>query len=222
MARTALVESTDTLEHGSIVFLHRPKAQASAPDELDGIQRLLILLQPADYPFERLIAVGRTILPRGARHERFWGFVDLVLAPPDMQAALDDHVYTKRTRGVRHLPAARPFATGTYALEAHGDHTHIRWQVRQRELGDSQQFSVESTADYVVNVANPDPAPWNLADPPDLQSELFDDLELHVTLPTLLPAALLNRFAGRRFASLDSRAWLDHPGAELVFAGLGE
>jgi hypothetical protein len=222
MARTALREATETLEHGSIVFLHRPRPEAAAADELADIQRLLILLQPVDHPFERVIAAGRQILPRGAKYERFWGFVDLVLTPSDMQAALDDHVYSTRSRGVRHLPAARPFASGNYSLEAHGDHTHLRWQVRQRELGDSQQLSVESNADYVVTVANPDPKSWDLVDPPDLPSDLFDDLELHVSLPTQLPPALRERFAGRRFAALDSRAWLDHPGAELVFAGLGE
>lgn len=224
MARTALAEATETLELGSLTFLVRPRVEEQHPDGLSDVQRLLLLLRPEDNAFERVIAIGRKRLPPSARHERFWGFVDLVLTPFDMAAALEAQVYGTRTRGLRHLPAAAAFARGTYELSSHRDHAHLRWQLDRTDGEDpiARALDVEECGDYVVSVANPDPAAWGLIESPDLQSELFDDLELHVTLPQPFPPTLQSRFRGRRYTSLDSPAWLDHPGAELLFAGAGE
>lgn len=224
MARTALAEATETLEAGSITFLYRPRVEEQHADDLADVQRLLLLLRPDGSAFERTVAIGRKRLPRSARHERFWGFVDLVLTSFDMAAALEAQVYGTKTRGLRHLPAACAFAWGTYELIAHSGHTHLRWNLERTTHSDpvARQLDVETHGDYVVSVANPDPAAWGLVESPDLQGELFDDLELHVTLPQPFPPRLQARFRGRRYTSLDSAAWLDHPGAELLFAGAGD
>ena len=215
-ARVREAAAAEILEQGSITFLYRPRVDGH-PDELD-MQRLLLLLSPGGSAFERLIAVGRKRLPRSARRDRFWGFVDLVLTPYDMNAALGAQVYGTKTRGLRHLPAARAFAEGTYEVETHGPHAHLRWHVD--ELADD--IPLEHDADYILTIANPDPLAWGLVETPDLQSTLFDDLELHVTVPTPFPPSLQQRFNDRKFAQLDTTEWLDHPGAELVFVGAGE
>jgi hypothetical protein len=122
--------------------------------------------------------------------------------------------------GLRHLPAARTFADGTYDISSHGDHTHLRWHV-EHVARDPIAFEVqiEKDADYILTVANPDPTVWGMSATPDLQRQLFDDLELHVLLPALFPPALQQRLGNRRFAPIDSTQWLDQPGAELVFIG---
>ena len=225
MGRASLAETPETLlEHGSATFLYRPRVEEQHPDELDDVQRLLIELAPHGGPFERLIAVGRKRLPRSARRDRFWGFVDLVLTPYDMNAALGAQVYGTKTKGLRHLPAARPFADGTYELAWHGTHAHLRWNIDQLDESDpvARELEPERAADYIVTVANPDPTLWGLLQTPDLQSQLFDDLELHVTIPNPFPPALQARFRNRKYAQVDSPEWLDHPGAELVFMGTGE
>jgi hypothetical protein len=213
-----------TLEQGSITFLYRPRVEERHPDELQDVQRLLMLFSPDVSPFERVIAIGRKRLSPSAQHDRFWGFVDLVLTSYDMQAALGAQVYGTKTRGLRHLPAARAFASGSYEIVTHDDHAHLRWEIARTMFEDpiATQAHVEPHADYIVTVANPDPAAWGLAEPPDLQASLFDDLELHVTLPTPFPPPLQQRFRNRRFSQLDTTGWLDHPGAELVFVGAGE
>jgi hypothetical protein len=223
MARTAAIAAEETLEQGTITFLYRPRVEEHHPSDLGDVQRLLMLLSPANGVFERLVAIGRKRVPRSKRHDRFWGFVDLVLTPDDMQAALGAQVYGTKTRGLRHLPAAQPFAHGMYDLAWHGAHTHLRWHV-QRARNDSvaAHLDLERSGDVIVTVANPDPALWGLAEPPDLQSELFDGLELHVTIPTPFPPALQQRFRNRRYAQLDTPEWLDHPGAELIFVGAGD
>ena len=213
-----------TLEHGSIAFLYRPRVEEQHPDELDDVQRLLLLLTPAGSAFQRVIAVGRKRLPRSARRDRFWGFVDLVLTHYDMHAALGAQVYGTKTRGLRHLPAARLFAEGTYEITSHEGHAHFTWRVGRIADEDpiAAEIEIEDEADYILTVANPDPVAWGLLEPPDLQTVLFDDLELHVPVPTPFPPALQQRFRNRRFTQLDSIEWLEHPGAELVFVGAGE
>ena len=217
---TAAAPQAQTIESGSITFLYRPRVEEQHPEDLSDVQRVLLLLSPEGAVHERLIAIGRKRLPRSARHDRFWGFVDLVLTPYDMSAALDAQIYGTRTRGLRHLPAARAFADGTYEIAVHGAHSHLRWRV-ERIADDpvAADIPIEPEADSIVTVMNPDPHAWGLVEVPDLQSDLFDDLELHVTLPTPFPPALQARFRDRRYAQLDTTEWLDHPGAELVFVG---
>jgi hypothetical protein len=217
------VESADTLERGSITFLYRPRVERDEPEDLSDVQRLLILLAPDGSELERLIVIGRKRLPNSARRERFWGFVDLRLTSYDMSAALSAHVYRTATRGVRHLPAARPLASGHYELTAHGSHTHLRWWVTDSESEDAvaHDIDIEHSGDYILTVANPDPAVWGLADAPDLQATLFDELETHIAIPNPFPPSLQQRFGGNRYAPIDSAEWLDHPGSELVFVGTG-
>src|SRR5688572_25142885 len=224
MARTAAVEVATTIEQGSVTILYRPRVEEQDPSDLGDVQRLLILLSPEGGTYERLIAVGRKRVPRSAQHDRFWGFIDLVLTPYDMNAAIAAHVYGTKTRGLRHLPAARAFASGSYEIATHRDHAHLRWHVARITDDDPIAFEVdvESDADYIVTIANPDPTAWGLTEPPELQTELFDDLELHVTVPTLFPPSFQQRFGNRRYAHLDTPDWLDHPGAELVFVGAGD
>jgi len=224
MGLTAVAEAASTLEQGSITFLYRPRVEEQEPDELDDVQRLILLLSPEGSAFERAIAIGRKRLPGSASRDRFWGFVDLVLTPYDMQAALDAQVYGTKTRGLRHLPAARAFASGSYDIAMHGDHSHLRWRVEELSNDDpvAKDVELEDEADYILTIANPDPIAWGLLQTPSLQADLFDDLELHVTIPNPFPPGLQQRFRDRRFTQLDATDWLDHPGAEVVFIGAGE
>ncbi len=221
MARTLPIRAARTIEKGSITFLYRPRVEEQHPEGLEDVQRLLVLIAPDGAEYERLIAIGRKRLPRSSRRDRFWGFVDLVLTPYDMNSALGAQVYGTKTRGLRHLPAARAFAGGNYAIREHGPHAHLEWRVTHVSSSDPVALDVtlESEASYIITIANPDPTAWELDELPDLQSDLFDDLELHVTIPTPFPPHLQERFENRRFAQLDTTEWLDHPGAEIVFVG---
>ena len=214
MGRTQEQRAVRVLEEGSIEFFYRPRVEEQHPDSIDDVQRVLIVLCPKGRSRYRLIAVGRKRM-----QERFWGFVDLVLDDSrDLDAALAAHVYGTKTRGVRHLPAAREFARGDYRFEDHDGHTHFRYVLRDVRHDDvADDLAVEREASFIVSVANPDPAAWDLAELPDLQLDLFDETEVHVTVPTPFPPALQKRFDGKRYAPLDTPAWLDHPCAELIF-----
>jgi hypothetical protein len=208
------VRRPQTIEHGSITFLYRPRPDHHSADELHDVQRLLLLLAPEDSAFERLIAVGRSRVTRARCRDRFWGFVDMVLTSGDMTSALSGQVC-----GSSHIPAAHVFAEGTYRINVHADHSHLRWHVDQMARDPiAFEVQVERDADHLLTIANPDPAAWGLSEAPDLQTQIFDDLELHVVIPASLPRPLQERFCDRPFAQLDSTDWLDHPGTEIVFA----
>lgn len=217
MSRMLEVKAPRTIEQGSISFLHRPRVEESADDS--DMQRLLILLSPEESAFERLLAIGRRRLPRSSRRsDRFWGFVDLVLTAEDMSAALGTQMNIQG-----HVPAAQKFAGGSYEICMDGGDAHLRWHVAHLEPSSAAfEMQVEKDADYILTIANPDPGAWGLHEVPDLQRQLFDELELHVLLPTRFPATLQERFGNRHLLGLDSTEWLDHPGAEIVFIGAGE
>lgn len=215
----AVDAEVSVLEQGRITFLYRPRVEEQQPEELADVQRMLILLEPDERSRYRLIALGRKRMPRSGRQERFWGFVDVVLDhPQDMEAVLAAQTYGTRTRGVRHLPAARLVGEGTYVLETHGDHTHLSYTLDHIVEGDPvlAELWLEPSASYIVAVANPDPAAWGLVEAPALQTELFDELEIHVEA-ALFPPALQERFHGRRYAQLDNVEWLEQAGGELIF-----
>ena len=220
MARRREEAEERVLERGEISLMYRPRVEHWQPEDVGDVQRLLLVLCPERRARYRVIAIGRKRLPDGARHERFWGYVDLVLdSPTDLKAALGAHTYNTKTRGLRHLPAARNAARGWYQLTWHDGHAHLKFDLGQIESNDPvvEDLRIEPSANYIVTVANPDLTVWGLGEPPRLQFELFDETEIHVTIPSPFPPPLQARFGDRRFVQMDSVAYLDHPGAELVF-----
>jgi hypothetical protein len=212
MARRVAEEQPRLLERGEMSFLYRPRVETFQPEGMDDIQRLLLVLCPDRKRLYRVIAIGRKRMPSPAPHERFWGFVDLVLdSPQDLRAALDAQTYGTKTRGVRHLPAAMKVAGGRYQIVWHGQHAHLEYDLSSNEA------DFEPNGDFIVTVANPDPTAWGLLETPPLQFELFDDAEVHVTIPTPFPPDLQQKFGEKRFVALDSTRLLNFPGAELVF-----
>ena len=213
-------EEERELERGKASVLYRPRVETFDPEGIDDVQRLMIVLAPEGLRRRRVITVGRKRLPESGRHDRFWGFVDLVLdSDSDLRAALSSHMYGTKTRGVRHLPAAKPVGTGNYAIVWHESHAHLRLTINDVVSEDPvvDELALDAQTDYIISVANPDPAVWGLEEQPPLQMELFDEIEVHVSLPTPVPPRLQSRFRDNRFAQLDTIEFLDHPGAELVF-----
>ena len=193
MARRREENERRGLERGEISLMYRPRLRT------DDVQRLLLVLRPDDQPRFRVVVIGRR------RLDRFWGFVDLVLySPHDLRAVLDSQI-VKGPGGVQHIPAAVPIAAGTYELAWRDGQAHLHYEMEDQR------------GDYVMTVANPDPKVWGLADSPSLQSDLFDETEVHVTVPSPFPPRLQQRFNNQRMAPLDSIEFLDHPGAELIF-----
>ncbi|OKI64031.1 hypothetical protein [Micromonospora sp. CB01531] len=199
----------ELLEDGDIYFLYRPRVEQEHVDSLEEVQRLLVVLHPWHGRHLRLLIVGRKRLPDIDEHDRFWAFVDEVVDRPEqLHEAVQARAYRTRTRDRRRQPPARPVAEGAYVIARHDDHTHLAYELELPiRPGEAQhELSIEPEASYIVTVKNPQaPSPPGVG--------------LGRSRKVKLPAALQQKFHGRRFAPLDPPGFLDHPGTELVLIG---
>jgi len=141
------VKRLKTLERGHIYFFYRPKVDRPSARGLADIRRLYVVMHPHQRRIYRLIIIAEKRLPdvTGRGDRKSWGFVEKVgRRPEDVEDDLDPETYVTRTRGERHLPAARPAGEGVYALVPH-EGTPI-WPTRCDCRGDPAPFSARCTS----------------------------------------------------------------------------
>ena len=196
-------------ETGDIFFFYRPRIDSAGAQGLEDVQRFYIALRPArKRPRIRLLTIGRKRLPDLSSHERSWGFVDLVTGSTRLLArVLGEESYETKTRGRRHLPAARPAGEGVYALARLGDKLFLAYEreLPRRPGAVQRAINIAQRGSYALSIKNP-----LASTPPGVG--LREDEEADY------PPELLREFRGRRFASEDVRL-LDYPGAEFVLIG---
>lgn len=186
-------ELEQTLEEGDLLVVVRPRV------DLPGVQRLFLVLSPLGRHLHRRIVVGKKRMPRAEQHEKEWAYVDRVAeGRAELFADLGERTYETKTRGVRHLGAARVVSEGRYAIAAHADHAHLRYDVDDARA----ELALEPRGDLIVTVFNP------LAKGARSPSAPF-------TEPSIFPDEIQERFGDRRFAPL-APDLLDYEGAELV------
>jgi len=198
------------LERGELSFFYRPRSDemAGGSQHFPGVQRLLIALCPERKRQYRVLAIA------GEDTSRFWGFVDLVLdSPQDLRAALSAQTYAIDTELVGYFPAAERIASGRYQFVEQDGETWFDYQLSDLEDGSI----IERNGSYAVRVANPDPWVWGLAKAPSMQAELYEEAEVHVTLPATLPTELLAELGNQQTIFMTNPGFLDFPGVELIF-----
>lgn len=207
-------ENVETLERGNIYFFYRPRVEEENPQGKSDLQRLYMLLNPDRGNRYRLIVIGQKQLPDPEKsgRQREWGFVDRVRkSPREIRDYLEDETYSTKTRGERHLPAARPAGEGVYRVLRHEDHTHLVYSLElPTKTGEVQEaLEIEPEASYIASIANPD---RGSARAPGLSGERRADF----------PQKLKHRFRDRKFADVDPPDFLDHEGAELILIAADE
>jgi hypothetical protein len=198
----------EILEQGDIFFFHRPgREDSSRTADGEDLEPFFLVLHPLRQRRYRLLTLGKRRLPPplksgapGRGGERFWVRVDGLLDnPSDLRSALGAHRPEASPPGAPALPPARPAGDGVYVLARHGDHVHLAYVLKhpdragplQRELG------IEEEASFIVTVKNPDFI--ERSGGPDY------------------PPELRVLFQERKYAPSDPPAFLDAPGAELLF-----
>ena len=200
--------NTVPLEEGDIFFFYRPRVGEEHPEGLGDVQRFGLVLRPRGGQRVRLLVVGRKKLPHVERHERFWGFVDMVTdSAAKVEEVLRGGTYGTRTRGERAEPAARPAGEGVYAISLEGGQLHLSYELELPERpGEVQQaLQVASKASYAVSIKNPE-----RGSPANAGLREADEADY--------PDRLQEEFRGRRFAREDLRL-LDFKGAEFILVG---
>jgi hypothetical protein len=200
---------TKILERGDIFFLYRPKLDVVSVRGVDDVQRFYTVLKPNAKKLFRRIIIGRKRLPDTQRHERTWGFVDLVTPSAEqLDEEFDPQRYETKTRGERLEPAARPAGEGVYIIALHENHTHLAYALElPKTPGEvQQQLNIRKQASIIVTVKNPDvDSPSRAGLPPSRKPEY--------------PASLKRKFQDKRFVDLDPPDFLNYPGTELVLIG---
>lgn len=197
---------SQVLEQGNIYFAYRPSVSAETVEGVEDLQRFYMILSPDEGGPARLIVIGRKRLADIPRHERYWGFVDMVAERP---TAIEEAL---RAQGGKEdnpsQPAARPVGEGRYVIARHGNHTHLAYLLELPcEPGEAQEeLRIAPEASYVLSIKNPQASsPPGVGLSPRRQADFPKDLR--------------DRFGGRRFQSADPPAFLDHEGAEILLVG---
>lgn len=194
-------------ERGDVFFLYRPKVEQEEAHGLDDVERFHMVLRPEGRRLWRLVVLGRKRLPDVDAHVRHWGFVDKVAHTPDaVREAFGPLSYHTKTRGERHVAAARPAGEGVYALVRDGAGLHLAYRLElPRDPGPVQRaLGIEAEAVYALSIKNPE-APG---------AALLGEGRAR------LPRAQQRLFRGRRY-EVESAAPLDHEGVEILLAGEG-
>jgi len=198
----------DLLETGDIFFLYRPVVNEHDPKSVEEVQRFYFVLRPEGDAFVRLCVAGRKRLPYVTRHERVWGFVDMVEKDPAvLEKVLREETYETGTRGAQRLPAARPAGEGVYAINLKDGQMHLSYALELPEDPDEVQrsFNIAPEASFALSVKNPEKGQPKGA---GLRPEQKADY----------PERLQKAFRGRRFSREDLRL-LDYEGAEFILVG---
>lgn len=197
----------EILEQGDIFFFHRPGLDAPMTAEGEELEPVFLVLHPLRQRRYRVLTLGKRRLPpplksgapaRGG--ERFWARVDgLPESPGALRAALGAYRPEGAPPGVPALPPARPAGDGVYALARHGDHVHLAYALKHPDRAGPLQrgLGIEDEASFIVTVKNPEFI--ERAGAPDY------------------PPGLKARFQERKYLPLDPPAFLDYPGADLLF-----
>jgi hypothetical protein len=161
--------STESIEQGRIMFFYRPKVGIEEASSIQDIQRFYMLLAPAGGGRPRLAVVGKKRLPAVETHERFFGFIEAVGdSVEDLVSGLGEKQYETKTRGTRHIAAARIVAEGTYAIVERGGpakssgrtHLIIKPNVPSQQGAVQEELHIPPKAgSYSFSVKNPSNEP---------------------------------------------------------------
>lgn len=203
-----------TLERGNVFFFYRPRVEEEEPESVEEVQRFQMVLRPEGKKMFRLLVIGQKKLPDAVHRgrSRRWGFVETAQRDPErVKEHLEEDVYETKTRGERHLPAARPVGEGVYRILRHGNHTHFVYALElPKQAGEPQEdFNIEDEASYIISIKNPEkPSPAQAG----LQADRKADY----------PKRLMEVFRDRQFAEADPPDLLDYEGAEFVLVPAAE
>lgn len=200
--------SIETLEKGSVFFFYRPKVSQSHPTGQADIQRMYMVMSPNSASIYRLALIGQKELPNPEKsgHRKYWGTVTSVAKDTDsIRNELGPREYETKTRGKRHIEAARAAGEGVYRIIGHESHTHFVYALElPKGTGDVQnELNIEQEASYVISIKNPDvssPARVGLSREQEAQ----------------YPVSLKEKFRGRHFSELNPPDFLNYDGAEFI------
>ncbi len=156
------------VEQGRLFFFYRPKVEMEEASSLDEVQRFYMIFAPQEGSGRkpRLAIIGKKRLPKVSAHERFFGFIDSVGDSLEaLTAKLGPKTYKTKTRGTRHVAAARAVGEATYAIVNRGGSGAAKTDLVLKVLvpqqpGEVQEdFAIPQEGLYGFSIKNPSNEP---------------------------------------------------------------
>jgi hypothetical protein len=168
---------SNILEKGIIYFFFRPRVNVEDPESMGDVSRSFFILRPipkgaelgegpiGDDNNSRLLMLPKKKFPTSGK-ERDMGFVEK--AKMSLTTIKDSFIagetYETKTRGERHVPEAKPYAEGVYAITKTGRSSHLAYILTiPTEIGEVQKdFGLRNRGSFVLQSKNPKyPGPSN-------------------------------------------------------------
>ncbi|KAK9456454.1 hypothetical protein V1511DRAFT_282781 [Dipodascopsis uninucleata] len=206
----------EIIEEGSIYFFFRPKVDVDSAKSLTDIQRTYIVLSPFKLATShkgdntdnssdcRLLLVPKKTLPGAG--ERFLSIVSKTgVNKKEIKEFLDQETYDTKTRGERHVGAARPVCQGVYVLVSDGKTNRLSYAITSpsETTEVENDIGIEPEGRYIVNVRNPE------FPPPSTMSPLKDPK---------YSKEIMESFKGYRWIPLRPEH-LDYENCQILFIG---
>jgi hypothetical protein len=195
------------LEKGDIYFFYRPKINKSIVNKKADVGKFFFIIHDRSDQFYRIIIIGKKQLPTANLHPVEFAFVSKVATDQQqLLEFLEEQRYMTKTRGERTVPAAHPIGEGKYLFLKMGKITHFVYLIEKSERGKSiqKEFKLANEGIFIVQVKNPEhPSDKGLA--PDQRADY--------------PASLEKKFKKKKFSPLESGAFLNYEGSELLLIG---
>ena len=104
------------LEKGQIYFMYRPKVMLTEVENMDDVQKLILVLVPDNSDEKRVIHIPRKTLPE--KGEKRLAIVDDVEEDIEelVKKSIKSETYDTFTKGPRRLDCCRPLAEGRYVI----------------------------------------------------------------------------------------------------------
>lgn len=183
--------ASGVIEEGAIEFFYRPKVGVEEANSLDEVQRFFMLLRPRKPggTKNRLCVIGKKRMPSARKHERFFGFVQASSEnAEELREGLGPQQYETKTRGTRHLAAARLVGSGTYQVVDAKDHATLLYRLELPATpGEAQtEFMIGEVGSYIFSAKNPKgrgPDDPGLADKAEFPKEKQEEFQQYSWIP---------------------------------------
>jgi hypothetical protein len=173
-----------------------------------------MILSPEHQKLYPLLTIGQKELPdpQESGHNKYWGYVTKTgITPEEITTELAPLTYQTKTRGERHIGAARPAGEGVYQILFHNNHTHLIYllELPEKPGGVQNEFNIENQASYIITVKNPEAGSPPYAGLPENRNAQY-------------PTYLQNKFGDRKYSDLDPTDFLNYEGSEFILVAASE
>ncbi|KAF0981871.1 hypothetical protein FDP41_011732 [Naegleria fowleri] len=233
------------LERGHIFFFYRPKVMKEHVQEMNEVQKLLIVLKPhrivsggghaqrlEEEPTRVLIVPKKTLPDMGEKRLAIVSQVDSDVDEIVKKSLSEEH-YETFTRGERELGACRLLGEGLYELLEHREnHTHLSYVLEFPKTWEPNsvqaEFGIQREDTLILSAKNPQTymasSGSSATEGPSVSSRSggVSSSAFSKKGHKEIPQSVIDLFHGKTFTKINPPSLLSHEGLQLLLIGAVE